>query len=416
MVVHASRISSGLSMCRQTSGRSGRWRRCWSVALRTTSHPSRSPARDGVVDCRGGAPSPAGLSRSSPAVPTVRAPPVGHHRGARRACRRPAFGPPRRRIRRSAAPDRAAGHATARTTSRAPAPARPPPVTGRRAPTRGAVTPRSSSRRRASGTPGCRGTSSTTGLVLPAATAASTRPTSSARPDSSVGAKTTTTEWTPASSTSWVSACWKSAVVGPRTEVAGCAHDLEPCRDGGVGGEQPQRVGVADDRDPRPRGQRLAGQQLRHVEQLGECVDPDHPGLPNSALERGVRRVGAAARRARAARPAWCRRSSPPPSASATAHPASEAGELARVAQRLEVEQDDLGGRIVLPVLEQVVARHVGPVARGDERRQANPARSPRARAARCRGRRTGEKKPDPAGAGRPVAASGRSAGRPDRC
>ena len=40
----ASRISSALSMLRQTWARSGRWRRCSAVALSTTSQPSRSPA------------------------------------------------------------------------------------------------------------------------------------------------------------------------------------------------------------------------------------------------------------------------------------------------------------------------------------------------------------------------------------
>jgi hypothetical protein len=42
-----------------------------------------------------------------------------------------------------------------------------------------------------------------------------------------------------------------------------------------------------------------------------------------------------------------------------------------RVPERLEVEQDNRGPGIALPVLEQVVARHVGLVADADERRQA---------------------------------------------
>ena len=54
--------------------------------------------------------------------------------------------------------------------------------------------------------------------------------------------------------------------------------------------------------------------------------------------------------------------------------PARDAGELARVADRLEVEQHDLGGVVLLPVLQQVVAGDVGAVAGADERRQAQAA------------------------------------------
>ena len=52
-----------------------------------------------------------------------------------------------------------------------------------------------------------------------------------------------------------------------------------------------------------------------------------------------------------------------------------DARELARVPERLEVEQHDVGLRIVLPVLEQVVRRDVGLVADRHERRQPEPAR-----------------------------------------
>ena len=51
--------------------------------------------------------------------------------------------------------------------------------------------------------------------------------------------------------------------------------------------------------------------------------------------------------------------------------------ELARVPERLEVEQDHVGRVVVLPVLEQVVRRDVGLVADRDERREAEPARRP---------------------------------------
>ena len=54
--------------------------------------------------------------------------------------------------------------------------------------------------------------------------------------------------------------------------------------------------------------------------------------------------------------------------------PARDPAELARVADRLQVEQHDLGALVVLPVLQQVVAGDVGAVAGRDERRQAQAA------------------------------------------
>jgi len=54
--------------------------------------------------------------------------------------------------------------------------------------------------------------------------------------------------------------------------------------------------------------------------------------------------------------------------------PARDPGELARVADRLEIEAHDLGARVLLPVLHEVVARHVRPVPRRDQRGDAEPA------------------------------------------
>ncbi len=48
-------------------------------------------------------------------------------------------------------------------------------------------------------------------------------------------------------------------------------------------------------------------------------------------------------------------------------------GELARVPERLEVQEDHVGVGVVLPVLEEVVAAHIGLVANRHERRDAEP-------------------------------------------
>ena len=72
--------------------------------------------------------------------------------------------------------------------------------------------------------------------------------------------------------------------------------------------------------------------------------------------------------------------------------PARDPGELARVADRLEVEQHDLGGVVLLPVLQQVVAGDVGAVAGGDERREAEPAVVDLLEDRRARAHRTGRR------------------------
>src|SRR5436190_1100494 len=55
-------------------------------------------------------------------------------------------------------------------------------------------------------------------------------------------------------------------------------------------------------------------------------------------------------------------------------HLAGDRAEAARVAEGLEVEQDDVGGVVALPVAQEVVARQVGLVAERHERREPNAA------------------------------------------
>jgi hypothetical protein len=88
------------------------------------------------------------------------------------------------------------------------------------------------------------------------------------------------------------------------------------------------------------------------------------------------------------------------------AHAAGQPGELARVAEALQVQQHHLGAGVGGPVLQQVVAADVGAVARRDEAGQADVA------VARLleqrRAERTGlREEADPAAAGHP----GRQAG-----
>ena len=102
---------------------------------------------------------------------------------------------------------------------------------------------------------------------------------------------------------------------------------------------------------------------------------------PPGGRARRPRRPSRRARRC-ASRPPSARRSVVPPFIARIgfrrATRPRDARELARVAERLEVEQDEVGLRVVLPPLEQVVRRDVGLVADRDERREAEPARARR--------------------------------------
>ena len=53
-----------------------------------------------------------------------------------------------------------------------------------------------------------------------------------------------------------------------------------------------------------------------------------------------------------------------------------DSGELARVSDALQVEQDDLGGLVVLPELQEIVSRDISAVTGRDEGRDAEPSPS----------------------------------------
>ena len=114
--------------------------------------------------------------------------------------------------------------------------------------------------------------------------------------------------------------------------------------------------------------ERLRREQCCDVEQLLQGVRADHAGLVEERVHGGVRpsergrvRAGGPAAGARLAalqrQDRLASRDAP-----------GEARKLTGVAERLEVEQDDVCHLVLLPPLEQVVRRHVGLVADGHER------------------------------------------------
>ena len=150
---------------------------------------------------------------------------------------------------------------------------------------------------------------------------------------------------------------------------------LEPDRVADVGAQDPQSTGVGEDADAPAPGLRLARQQGPDIDQLLERRRANHTGLVE---ERVDGRFGAGERgrvRARGALPGQGRPALQRQDRLPSRDPPGQPPEAARVAEGLEVEQHDVGVRIVLPPLEQVVRRHVGLVPDRDERRETQPTR-----------------------------------------
>jgi hypothetical protein len=140
----------------------------------------------------------------------------------------------------------------------------------------------------------------------------------------------------------------------------------------GVGAEDAGAAAVGQDRDAVALGPWLVREQSGDVEELTQSVRSNDARL----LEQGVdRHVGGTEQRTGVGR----RGAGTGGGAAAldredrllAAYAARDPGELARVAERFQVESDDVRGRIVGPVLDEVVAREVGLVADGDEGREA---------------------------------------------
>ena len=129
---------------------------------------------------------------------------------------------------------------------------------------------------------------------------------------------------------------------GPELGLGGGIEhgNLEPCALAGIGREDAGTTTVRDDRDPTPGGQWLVHEDLRRVEQLGEGVDAGDAGLAEERVgsdvgggqRGGVRRRGAGPGAAAAALHREDRL--------AVADATGQARELARVPERLEVQED----------------------------------------------------------------------------
>ena len=142
-----------------------------------------------------------------------------------------------------------------------------------------------------------------------------------------------------------------------------------------VGAEDAQAAGVREDGDAVSRGRGQRREQHCGVEQLLQGRRAQHAGFAEERVDDGVGAGQGGGVRGRGARTGAARAAAHREDRLRARHPARNPCELARVAERLEVEQDDVRLGIVLPVLEQVVRRDVRLVADRHERRQAEPPR-----------------------------------------
>ncbi len=141
-----------------------------------------------------------------------------------------------------------------------------------------------------------------------------------------------------------------------------------------VGAENSEAAGVRDDRDTVAEGERLRREQHRGVEQLLERVGTQHAGLPEERVDGLVRACKGGCVRARCARSGAARAAAQREDRLRARDAPGDPGELLRVPERLEVEQDQVGLVVLLPVLEQVVRRDVGLVADRHEARKPETA------------------------------------------
>ena len=157
------------------------------------------------------------------------------------------------------------------------------------------------------------------------------------------------------------SAATVSSASGEQRETGGLAR---------VGAQNAQTAGVGEHRDPATAWQGLPVEQGGHVEQLLERVDPNDAGLVKQRIDGGLGAGECGGVRAGSPRagggPSGLHRDDRLRPRDAP----RDARKLARVAEGLEVQQHDVGVRILFPVLEQVVRRDIRLVADGHEGRE----------------------------------------------
>jgi hypothetical protein len=139
-----------------------------------------------------------------------------------------------------------------------------------------------------------------------------------------------------------------------------------------VGRHDGRAARVGDDPHPVAVRQRAAHQRAADVEQLFDRVGPQHAALLEESGDGDVRSRQGAGVAGGGPRPLGRAAGLDHQDRLLARHPLGDLGEAPRVAEGLQVHADDAGLGIVLPVLQEVVARDVGLVAHGDELGEAD--------------------------------------------
>ncbi len=149
----------------------------------------------------------------------------------------------------------------------------------------------------------------------------------------------------------------------------GQLRHLEPGGDTRIRREDARSASVRDDRHASTGWQRLMEHDCRGVEQLLERVDADHAGLGEERVDGVVGRSECSGVRRGAARTGGSAAALDRDDRLVARDATREARELARVPERLEIEEDHIGVGVLVPVLEEVIAADVGLVPEGHEGR-----------------------------------------------
>ncbi len=108
-------------------------------------------------------------------------------------------------------------------------------------------------------------------------------------------------------------------------------------------------------------------------EHLLECLGSDDTGLMEQCIDGDVERRQGTCMRGRCPTPGLGSAGLHGDDRLLASHPRCDPGETAGIPERLQIQQDDIGRRVVLPMQEQIVSGHIRLVAHRDELADAQP-------------------------------------------
>ena len=172
--------------------------------------------------------------------------------------------------------------------------------------------------------------------------------------------------------------------------LLGQLGQLQACGIAGIGAQNSEPTGIREHGHPASLGLRLTRQQRRDVDQLFERGRTDDSPPGGTAPRRPRRNPPSGRVRRRGTLPDRRRSALQREDRLASRDPPRELSEPSWVPEGLEVEEDDLGCRVVLPPFEKVVRTRRRPCSRSRRTTRARARASPPPRARRSQARRSG--------------------------